>query len=45
MDLGIDDHGRPRGGMPFPYQRRSSRRQGYPGLQHVTPIDKSVSGS
>ena len=25
-----------------PYQRRSSRRQGYPGLQHFTAIYKSV---
>ena len=41
VDLGIDDHRRPRGRMPFAHQRRSSRGEGRCDLQHGTPVDKA----
>jgi hypothetical protein len=40
MDLGIDDHWRPRRGMPFAHQRRSSHGERRRDLQHGTPVDK-----
>ena len=43
VDLGIDDHWRPRSGMPFAHQRRSSRGERRRDLQHGTPVDKPAS--
>ena len=39
----IDDHWRPRGGMAFAHQRRSSRGERRRDLQHGTPVDKPAS--
>src|SRR5215472_16997097 len=41
--LGVDDHWRPRGGMPFAHQRRSGRGERRRDLQHGTPLDKRAS--
>ena len=43
VDLGIDDYGRPRGGIRSAHQRRSSRGERRRDLQHGTPVDKPVS--